>query len=112
MFACLIDQKVLSTKRSDPNASGVGPVRVGASPELLWASAEKLSIKGMYLLENGDKLILWLGADLDSKVIDECFVCHGEGPETRYHLKTGEQFCFFVCYARTILPSCLFHATY
>ena len=38
--------KALAT-RSDPNAAGVGAVRVAAKPELVWASAEKLSIGGM-----------------------------------------------------------------
>ncbi len=71
----LSDLSVLSRRPlSDPNAAGFAPPRVKKAPELLWASAEKLSRSGMYLLENGDKLLLWLGAELDPAIVSECFI--------------------------------------
>jgi len=85
----LTDLKQLTTSRLNPNAAGVGAQRVASQPKLVWASSEKLSIKGMYLLENGDKLLLWLGSDLDEAVKEECFVRVGEGNTARFSLRTG-----------------------
>jgi hypothetical protein len=48
----LSDLKVLARNSRgllDPNAAGLAPVRVNKTPELLWASAEKLTRSGMYV---------------------------------------------------------------
>merc|ERR1712100_909469 len=42
----------------------------------------------MYLLENGEKLLLWVGSDVDEKIMSECFI-RGKGAEARLHLRTG-----------------------
>ena len=49
---------------------GLGAVTI--EPKIMWASAEKLRLNGIYLLENGDELLLWVGTDVD----EVCGACY------------------------------------